>query len=69
VTGFILRADGGELLQFRVGQLELEGGTFSASYLAERSATLEPVAVEYTLAGGGRVAHRLVDTIGLPPSP
>ncbi len=69
VTGFTLRSDAGEVLQFRIGKLELTGGGFAASHLPEHAVTLEPVAVEYTLEGGERVAHRLVDAIGPSASP
>ena len=69
VTSFTLRTGAGEVLTFRVGQLELDGGAFAASHLSEHVATSEPVAAEYTLEDGVRVAHRLVDAAGPRSSP
>lgn len=69
MTGFTLRADAAEVLQFRVRQPELDGGVSAAAHLFEHAATLQPVAVECTLEDGGHVARRLSDAPGPCQSP
>ena len=67
VDSFTLRTPEGVHLQFRVGRLELDGGTFPAGHLREHMALGQPVAVAYRQEGSDRVAFRLVDATWLQP--
>jgi hypothetical protein len=60
VRGFTLRRPGGEMLEFRLGELE-NGDEFPPGHLAEHQATAEPVVVYYRLEGDERFAVRLED--------
>ena len=61
VSEFTMRTPEGELLVFRVGALELDGGAFPAGHLREHMALAQPVAVAFTIVDGERIATRLVD--------
>jgi hypothetical protein len=63
VRGFTLRRPGGELLEFRLGELE-NGDQFPPGHLAEHQATAQPVRVWYRLEGDERYAVRLEDAGG-----
>jgi hypothetical protein len=60
VDRFTLRTQAGDLLEFRLGPLDVRNG-FPASHLTEHMATSQPVAVAYRLEDGQRVAVRLAD--------
>ena len=60
VRGFTLRRVGGEILEFRLGELE-NAHEFPPGHLAEHQATAEPVRVFYRSEGGERFAVRLED--------
>jgi len=60
VRGFTLRRPGGEMLKFRIGELE-NGNEFPPGHLAEHQATAEPVVVYYRVEGNERFAVRLED--------
>jgi hypothetical protein len=63
VRGFTLRRVGGEMLVFRIGELE-NGDEFPPGHLAEHQATAQPVRVWYRLEGDERFAFRLEDAGG-----
>ena len=63
VRGFTLRRPGGELLEFRLGELE-KGDQFPPGHLAEHQATAQPVRVWYRMEGDERYAVRLEDAGG-----
>ena len=63
VRGFTLRRPGGELLEFRLGELE-NGDQFPPGHLAEHQATAQPVRVWYRMEGDERYAVRLEDAGG-----
>lgn len=63
VRGFTLRRPGGEILEFRLGELE-NGDEFPPGHLAEHQATAEPVVVYYRVEGNERFAVRLEDVGG-----
>ncbi len=63
VRGFTLRRVGGEILEFRLGELE-NASEFPPGHLAEHQATAEPVRVFYRSEGGDRFAVRLEDSGG-----
>ena len=60
VRGFSLRRPGGEILIFRLGELE-NGAQFPPGHLAEHQATAAPVRVWYRMEGSERFAVRLED--------
>ncbi len=60
VRGFTLRRPGGEMVEFRLGELE-NGDEFPPGHLAEHQATAEPVVVYYRVEGDERFAVRLED--------
>ena len=61
VVGFTLRTATGELLEFRVGALEVGGAAFPAAHLHEHQAVGEPIRVAYREKSGQLVAIRLED--------
>lgn len=61
VRTFTLRTDSGDMLTFRIGQLDLSDGAFPANHLREHMATATRVTVTYTGGGAERFAVRLVD--------
>lgn len=61
VESFTLRTEAGDAIEFAVGRLELESGTFPAGHLREHMALAEPVAIGYRVEDGKRVAFRLAD--------
>jgi len=63
VRGFTLRRPGGEILVFRLGELE-NGDQFPPGHLAEHQATAAPVRVWYRMEGSERFAVRLEDAPG-----
>lgn len=63
VRGFTLRRLGGDILEFRLGELE-NGEEFPPGHLAEHQATAEPVRVFYRTEGDERFAVRLEDAGG-----
>lgn len=63
VRGFTLRLEGGETLEFRLGELE-NPTEFPPGHLAEHQATAEPVWVWYRMEGDERFAVRLEDAGG-----
>jgi hypothetical protein len=63
IRGFSLRRVGGEILEFRLGELE-NGDEFPPGHLAEHQATAEPVLVYYRMEGKERFAVRLEDAGG-----
>jgi len=63
VRGFTLRRPGGEMLEFRLGELE-NGMDFPPGHLAEHQATAQPVVVYYRMEGNERFAVRLEDASG-----
>ena len=63
VRGFTLRRPGGEILVFRLGELE-NGDQFPPAHLAEHQATAAPVRVWYRIEGSERFAVRLEDAPG-----
>ncbi len=63
VRGFSLRQVGGEILEFRLGELE-NGDEFPPGHLSEHQATAEPVLVFYRMEGKERFAVRLEDAGG-----
>lgn len=69
VTGFTLRTQKGETVQFAIGTLEFDDTAFGASHLVEHAVTLQPVAVGYRVEDGRNVVHRLVDAPWAVPSP
>jgi hypothetical protein len=60
VRGFTLRRPGGEMLMFRLGELE-NRDQFPPGHLAEHQATAAPVRVWYRMEGSERFAVRLED--------
>jgi hypothetical protein len=60
VRGFSLRRPGGEILIFRLGELE-NGAQFPPGHLAEHQVTAAPVRVWYRMEGSERFAVRLED--------
>jgi hypothetical protein len=68
VTGFTLRTQQGETLDFVIGTLELDGAAFAASHLVEHAVTLQPIAVAYRVVDGVNVVHRMVDAPWAAPS-
>jgi len=68
VTGFTLRTQDGETLEFVIGALEVDGAAFAASHLVEHAATLQPIAVGYRVRRGMNVVHRMVDAPWAAPS-
>lgn len=69
VTGFTLRTQQGETIDFVIGTLETDGAAFPAAHLSEHAVTLAPIAVAYRVEGGRNVVHRLVDAPWAAPSP
>jgi len=69
VTGFTLRTQAGEMVQFVIGTLEVDGTAFAASHLVEHAVTLQPIAVGYRVVDGRNVVHRMVDAPWAGPSP
>lgn len=67
IQSFTLRTTDGEELVFRVGLIELDGGTFPAGHLREHLALAQPVAVAYHEENGERVATRLADAPWVQP--
>ena len=63
VRGFTLRRPGGEMLVFRLGELE-NGDQFPPGHLAEHQVTAAPVRVWYRMEGSERFAVRLEDAPG-----
>lgn len=61
VRSFTLRTDTGDMVTFRVGQLDLSDAAFPANHLREHMATAIPVMVTYTGGDRDRVAVRLID--------
>ena len=61
VRTFSLRTEGGEVLVFNVGDLDLSSSAFPANHLREHMALATPVAVAYSEADGQRTAVRLGD--------
>jgi hypothetical protein len=61
VRSFDLRTADGQVLTFRIGQLDLSPPGFNAQHLVVHQATAQPVIVEYEVEGGERVAVRLLD--------
>ena len=61
IEGFTLRTDGGEVLEFTIGELDLTRGAFDAGHLRAHQLGVEPVRVFYRDEGGSRVALRLED--------
>lgn len=61
VRGFDLRTFDGQVLDFRIGQLDLSPPAFNAQHLVVHQATAQPVIVEYEVQDGQRVAVRLLD--------
>ena len=60
VRGFTLRRPGGEIVEFRLGELE-NGNEFPPGHLAEHQATAEPVVVYYRMEGDEVFAVRIED--------
>jgi hypothetical protein len=61
VRSFDLRTADGEVLTFRIGQLDMTPPGFNPQHLSVHAATAEPVVVTYEERNGERVAVRLVD--------
>ena len=61
VQGFTLRQSDGTQLDFRIGQLQIDAGSFNAGHLLVHEITGLPITVAYHLENGQRVAFRLVD--------
>ena len=67
IDSFTLRTKEGTERVFRVGVLDLSGGSFPATHLREHMITNQPVAVAFGLEGDDQVATRLVDAPWLRP--
>ena len=61
VRSFTLRIETGDMVAFRIGDLDLSQGAFPPNHLREHMATATPVTVTYTGSDSDRVAIRLVD--------
>lgn len=61
VRSFTLRTETGDMVGFRIGDLDLSEGAFPPNHLREHMATASPVTVTYTGGDPDRVAVRLVD--------
>jgi hypothetical protein len=61
VTGFQLRTDDGQLLEFDVERLDLSGGGLPAPHLREHLRDGEPIAVDYVVEDGRNRALRYTD--------
>ena len=61
VRSFTLRTETGDMLAFRIGDLDLAEGAFPPNHLREHMATATPVTVTYTGGDTDRLAVRLVD--------
>jgi hypothetical protein len=61
VRSFDLRTADGQVLTFRIGQLDMTPPGFNPQHLSVHAATAQPVVVTYEERNGERVAVRLVD--------
>ena len=61
VRAFTLRTEAGEMLTFRVGDLDLSRDGFPANHLREHMAMVSAVVVDYTNEGAELVAVHLTD--------
>jgi hypothetical protein len=68
IEGFTLRTTDDQVMQFVIGTLETDAGTFPAFHLAVHAATLQPIAVAYRVENGRNVVYRMADAPWARPS-
>jgi hypothetical protein len=68
IEGFTLRTTDDQVMQFVIGTLETDAGTFPAFHLAVHATTLQPIAVAYRVEGGRNVVYRMADAPWAGPS-
>jgi hypothetical protein len=69
VDRFTLRTGDGQVLDFKVGLLDLTGGGLPAPHLREHLVSGIPIAVDFRTENGERVAVRYVDVEPGPTQP
>lgn len=61
VDTFSLRTNDGQVVQFKVGRLDLEGGGLPAPHLREHLVSGVPITAYYSVVDGRNVATRYID--------